>query len=514
MPGTHITDQQARLYMHHRRTHTQQIAAARAGIGASTGARLDVDPRLPSQHRAPRGRRRPDPLIAVWEAEIVPMLQASSGLRPFAVYEEMLRRHPELSPGVRRTLERRVRHWQALHGPEREVIFRQEHPPGAQGLSDFTDAGGLEVTIAGEALAHRLYHFRLAFSGWEHAEVVLGGESFTALATGLQNALWSLGGAPDEHRSDSLSAAFRNLECDAADDQTQRYEALCAHYGMQPTRNNPGVAHENGAIEAPHGHLKAALEQALLLRGTRDFDDLASYRRFLDEVVGRANVRRRKAVETERAVLQPLPPRRTTDHDEVLVTVTRSGGFLLRRVFYTVPSRLIGHRLRVRLYDDRLECLLGGTLVVTLPRGRPYQGRGAPNRTLHVVDYRHVIHALRRKPAALLNLVYRDQLFPRDAYRHAWEALVAALPPRTACRVMVGLLELAHERACEADLAAELERVLAAGALPDLAALQQRFAPTQAAIPDVTVTLPALASYDALLGADLADGVPPAEVAS
>ena len=498
MPGTHITDQQARLYMHHRRTHTRRLAAARAGISASTGARLDADPRLPSQTRAPRGRRRPDPLAAVWEAEIVPLLQATPGLRPVAVYEEMLRRHPELSPGVRRTLERRVRHWQALHGPEREVIFRQEHPPGIQGLSDFTDAGALGVTLAGGPLAHRLYHFRLAFSGWEHAEVVLGGESFAALAGGLQNALWSLGGVPAEHRSDSLSAAFRNLDRDAAEDRTRCYEALCAHYGMTATRNNPGVAHENGAIEAPHGHLKAALEQALLLRGSRDFEDLAAYRRFVDEVVGRANARRAKAVEAERAALRPLPPKRTTDHDEALVTVTRSGGFLLRRVFYTVPSRLIGHRLRVRLYDDRLDCFLGGTPVLTLPRGRPYQGRHAPKRTLHVVDYRHVIHALRRKPAALLNLVYRDQLFPRDAYRRAWEALVAALPPRAACRAMVGLLELAHERACEADLAAELERVLAARALPDLAALRERFAPGQAAAPDVVVTLPDLASYDAL----------------
>lgn len=134
----------------------------------------------------------------------------------------MLRRHPGLAPGVRRTLERRVRHWQALHGPEREVIFRQDHPPGQQGLSDFTDAGDLGVTAAGKPLLHRLYHFRLAFSGWQHGEVVLGGESFTALATGLQNALWLLGGVPREHRSDSLSAAFRNLEAEAALDQTRR----------------------------------------------------------------------------------------------------------------------------------------------------------------------------------------------------------------------------------------------------------------------------------------------------
>jgi hypothetical protein len=491
--------------MHHRKTQTRQLAAARAGIGASTGARLDADPRLPSQRQTPRSRRRPDPLAAIWDAEIVPMLHATPGLRPVAVFEEMLRRHPDLAPNVRRTLERRVRHWQALHGPERDVIFRQEHPPGQQGLSDFTDAGDLGVTVAGDAFAHRLYHFRLAFSGWEHAEVVLGGESFTALATGLQNALWSLGGAPREHRSDSLSAAFRNLEDPTEADLTQRYEALCAHYGMQPTRNNRGVAHENGSIESSHGHLKTALEQALLLRGTRDFADLSAWRAFGDEVVGRANVRRRRAIEVERAALLALPARRTTDHDEVLVTVTRSGGFILRRVFYTVPSRLIGHRLRVRLYDDRLECLLGSTLVITLSRGRTYQGRHRPHRTLHVVDYRHVIHALRRKPAALLNLVYRDQLFPRDAYRRTWERLIAAETPRIACKIMVGLLALAHDRACEAKLAAELDKLIEANVLPDLAVLLRQFGSTRGSAADVTVVLPSPAIYDALLAPDMPD---------
>ncbi len=494
--------------MHHRKTQTRQLAAARAGVGASTGARLDADPRLPSQRQAPRGRRRPDPLAAIWDAEVVPMLQSTPGLRPVALFEEMLRRHPDLASSVRRTLERRVRHWQALHGPERDVIFRQEHPPGRQGLSDFTDAAELGVTVSGEPLAHRLYHFRLAFSGWEHAEVVLGGESFTALAVGLQNALWSLGGAPREHRSDSLSAAFRNLEDAAEADLTQRYEALCAHYAMAPTRNNRGVAHENGIIEASHGHLKAALEQALLLRGTRDFADVAAWRSFVDEVVGRANARRRKAVEVERTALLALPARRTTDHDEVLVTVTRSGGFVLRRVFYTVPSRLVGHRLRVRLYDDRLECVLGGTLVATLARGRSYQGRHRPHRNVHVVDYRHVIHALRRKPAALLHLVYRDQLFPREAYRRTWERLEAAESPRTACRVMVGLLALAHERACEAELATELDRLAEANALPDLAALLRQFGPAWGGMADITVVLPSPAIYDALMAPDAPDASP------
>ena len=231
----------------------------------------------------------------------------------------MLRRHPELGAGIRRTLERRIRAWRAIHGEEQEVIFRQVHEPGRMGLSDFTDMGDLGVTIAGQPLDHRLYHFRLAYSGFEHAHVILGGESFVALAEGLQNALWSLGGAPLEHRSDSLSAAFRNLDLDAQEDLTRRYEELCAHYRMTPTRNNTGVAHENGSIESAHGHLKRALEDALLMRGTRDFDDLAAYRRFIDEIVGRQNARTAKRIDVERADLQELPDRRTADYEEIIV---------------------------------------------------------------------------------------------------------------------------------------------------------------------------------------------------
>ena len=496
MPGKRINDQQARLYMDLRRIHTRQTAAARAGFSESTGARLDREPQLPSQRAERRGRRRPDPLAAVWDGEIVPMLQTMPGLRPITVLGEIVRRHPELGHGVRRTLERRIRTWRALNGPEQDVIFRQEHPPGARGLSDFTDASDLGVSIAGMPLDHRLYHFRLAFSGWAHTEVVLGGESFTALATGLQNALWSLGGSPEEHRSDSLSAAFRNLEPDAAEDATRGYEALCEHYRMRPSRNNRGIAHENGSIEGPHAHLKDSLGQALLLRGSRDFDDLDAYRRFVAETLGRQNAARAKLVEAERAHLKPLPPRRTTDYGEAIVTVTRSGGFVLRKVFYTVPSRLIGHRLRVHIYDDRLECFLGDAAVLELPRAR-VPSRGPHG---HVVDYRHVIHALRRKPQALMNLVYRDQLFPRPAYRRAWEELRDKLPAREACRIMVDLLALAHDRACESELAHLLDQQLDRGLLPDIGALKRHFQPPDTAAPAVSVPLPTPAAYDVLCG--------------
>jgi len=497
VPGRHVTDHQMRLFMKHRTSDPIPVAAARAGFSAATGYRIAQDPRLPSEKRAPRERRRPDPLAAVFDAEVVPMLKANPGLRPIAVLEELLRRHPELQPGIRRTLERRIRQWRALHGPEREVIFRQTHEPGRMGLSDFTDMAEAGVTVAGAPLPHRLYHFRLAFSGFEHAHVVLGGESFVALAAGMQDALWALGGAPSEHRSDSLSAAFRNLAPEVEEDWTTRYAALCAHYGMDASRNNRGLAHENGAIEAAHGHLKRAVEDALLLRGSRDFDTIADYRRFVDELIGRRNARNRKRIDAERAMLRPLPPRRAEDGEEAVVTVTSSGGFMLRKVFYTVPSRLIGHRLRVRIHDDRLEVFLGGTHLMTLPRGRGYGDRRRP----HVVDYRHVIHALRSKPMALPGLVYRDQLFPRDAYRRLYDAAMAALPQKEACRLVVGALALAHERGCETDLAAHLDAQLDAGIMPDLTQLGARFAPDPAALPEVTVSLTPLEDYEALAAA-------------
>ncbi len=485
--------------MKFRQTNITAVAAAKASISTATAYRLEKDSRLPSQKKAPRGSRRSDPLADIFDAEVVPLLEAAPGIRPVAIFEETMRRHPELGDGVRRTLERRIRSWRAIHGEEQEVIFRQVHEPGRLGLSDFTDMGSAGVTIAGQPLDHRLYHFRLAYSGFEHAHVVLGGESFVALAEGLQNALWSLGGIPREHRSDSLSAAFRNLDHDARQDLTRRYEDLCGHYGMTPTRNNAGIAHENGSIEGPHGHLKRAINDALLMRGSSDFDDLAAYRRFVDEIVSRCNARNSKRVDIERAELQELPVRRTSDYEEVTVRVTSSGGFTLRKVFYTVPSRLIGHRLRARLFDDRLDVFIGGTQLMSLPRGRA----SSSGKHGQVVNYRHVIHSLRRKPMALLNLVYRDQLFPREAYRRTFHMLLEQLPERQACRVMVDLLAMAHERGCESELADQLAACLEAGRLPDMGDLRARFAPDPSRLPNVVVRLASLNAYEALIGASL-----------
>src|SRR3981081_1341830 len=255
--------------MSYRQSHKTAIAAAKSGFSKATAYRIEDDPRLPSQKKAPRSRRRPDPLAEVWDGEIVPILKSAPGIRAIAVLEEIRRRHPEIAPGIRRTLERRMRTWRALVGPEQDVIFRQEHEPGRLGLSDFTDTSALGVRVAGVVLGHRLYHFRLAFSGFEHAHGVLGGESFVALAEGLQNALWALGGAPREHRSDSLSAAFCNLDRAAQEALTSRYQALMRHYDMTPTRDKRRGASANGSLESSPGHLKKALQEHARLRGSR-----------------------------------------------------------------------------------------------------------------------------------------------------------------------------------------------------------------------------------------------------
>jgi hypothetical protein len=477
-----------------RDTHTPAIAGAKAGFSTATAYLLEKELHLRPAGKAPRERRRPDPLINIWDSEIVPMLSAAPGLRSVAIIEEMNRRYPAIYLGTRRTMERRIREWRGRYGPEQEVIFRQTHEPGRMGLSDFTDMADLAITIAGEPLDHRLYHFRMVYSGFEHAHVVLGGESYMALAEGLQNALWALGGAPVQHRSDSLSAAFRNLDDDARADLTTRYDALCAHYGMEPTRNNTGIAHENGSIESSHGHLKKTVEDGVLMRGSRDFVDLAAYRRFIDELSGRHNAKCGARIDIERATLRELPGRRTVDFEEAIVTVTSSSGFVLRKVFYSTPSRLIGHRLRVRLHDDRLDVYLGATLQMTMPRGRA-RPNGAHD---HVVDYRHLIHSLRRKPMALMGLAYRDKLFPRQAYRRTFDMLVATVSARAACRIMVDLLALAHDRACEGELAERLTRDLDADILPDMAVLRRVFSPDAAALPAIVVTYMPLSAYDEL----------------
>ena len=485
--------------MNMRKDKSQELAAAKAGISERSARRIESSVTLPSQNPRRYWRSRADPFAQVWDSEVVPLLQGAPKLMAITLLRKLQDDHPDRFPdGMLRTLQRHIRHWRALEGPPKEVFFPQEHAPGHRGLSDFTAMGELRITIANAPFAHLLYHFVLAFSRWEHVEVVESGESFEALSKGLQNALWQAGGAPQEHRSDSLSAAFKNLA--EEQDFTVRYTALLDHYGMAGTRNNRGVSHENGSVESSHRYLKEAIEQALLLRGHRDFEDRLAYEGFVREAVMRRNRRNAAAFRIEREQLQDLPARRTTDFVEEEARVTRCGTFTVRAILYSAPSRLIGHRLKVRLYSDRLDCYLGGALVLSRARGT----RSAVGGRGRMLDYRHFIDALKRKPQAFKGLAFRDALFPREAYRHTWEQLTAKLTPRQACQTMVGLLALAAHDGIEALLAQRLEALLGAGELPNLKVLREEFAPRQPELPVVRVDMPAIRSYDELLDARVA----------
>jgi transposase InsO family protein len=496
VPGKRITDLQVNKYKALRGEHSQEAAAAKTGISVASARRLEARTTLPSQRPPRHWRTRADPLAAVWDTEVVPMLEAAPSLMAVTLLEELQRRHPEqFGDSVLRTLQRRVGQWRAEHGGEREIYFAQEHPPGRLGLSDFTVADELNVSLAGLAFPHRLYQFAFAHSGWRHVRVVLGGESFQSLAAGLQDALWMAAGVPEEHRTDSLSAAFNNLA--EHEELTQRYQALCQHYGVRPTRNNPGVSHENGAIEARQGSLKKALEQALLLRGGREFADLAAYEQFVAETVRRLNARCARAWEAERACLKPLPARRTADFEEVDARVSKFGVFTAKSVLYSVPSRLAGHRLKVRLYSAHLQAWLGGVKVFECERLHASAADRHPKR----IDWRHMLPSLKRKPGAFARWVLREAMFPRSEYARTWEHISARMPERSACRLMVELLDLADRANVVAELAGVLASLQASNELPDIDALRERFAPRPPTMPEVQVVLPAAQVYDELLQA-------------
>jgi hypothetical protein len=492
MPGKRITDHQVHKYKQHRNKLSQVASAAKAGISERSARRIEDAQSLPSQRAARNWRTREDPLSAVWDSEVIPLLQTDAQLNAVTLLEELQRRYPgQWDRSVLRTMQRRIRLWRAKFGVEREVYFAQEHPPGRQGISDFTVADELNVEIAGVAFTHRLYQFALAYSGWRHVTVIDSGESFVALSTGLQAALWALGGVPEEHRTDSLSAAFNNLA--EQEELTRRYQDLCDHYGLRATRCNPGQSNENGSIESRNNSLKTALDQALRLRGSRSFEARGDYETFVDTIVQRMNSCAAKLLGLERAMLKPLPVRRTAEFEEIPARVSKYAIFTLKGAQYSAPSQLIGHRLMVRQYAQHIECWLSGQCVLRQPRAKPQEG----NRHGRSIDYRHLVGALKRKPGAFARWVLRDAAFPRAVYRQTWERLSAQRPEREACKTMVGLLVLAAD-GHESQLAQELEQLIELDQLPDLGALTQLLAPPKADVPQVVVTLPTLASYDDL----------------
>jgi len=495
MPGKPITQEQVNLYMSYRKTpqQLQATSAAKAGFSERTARRIDK-----GEHEVKRGvrkyRTRKDPFKGLFEQYLVPLLESNPALQPITLLEVLEEKAPnQFDQSHLRTLQRKVKKWRAKQGPAQEVMFLQRHIAGDMGISDYTWMNKLKISLAGELFEHKLYHYRLVYSGWTYVQVCLGGESFESLSSGLQNAFWRSGGVPATHRTDSLSAAFNNHGEEEV--LTERYRKLCQHYSVKATRNNKGVAHENGAIESAHGHLKRKVEQQLLLRGSRDFLSLSDYEAFINLIVAKINRRCKTRFDEEKSHLQPLPSRRTNDFSEQYVKVSSSSTINVKRVTYTVPSRLIGTRLLVHLYDNRLTLFYGHEETLSL--NRVYAQGSTRSRS---VNYHHVIHSLVKKPNAFRYSLIRDDLIPAGDFTLLWQQLTHDGISDSDCRYMVDLLALADNYHCETALGRYVLKEIERQQKPSISQCRAYFSGETIDIPSMENQQHALSSYDELMG--------------
>ena len=444
-----VTDRQVRLLMEFLgKGRTLRSASGGAGMDEKTARKYVRSGRFPSEMAAPHTwRTREDPFAAVW-GEAREFLETNPGLEAKSLFEYLQRRYPgRFSDGQLRTFQRRVREWRAREGPGREVMFAQRHDPGRLCQSDFTHMGTLGVTIGGAPFDHLVYHFVLTYSNWETGSVCFS-ESFESLGAGLGRALFELGGVPASHRTDCLTAAVQKL--DGTEAFTRRYEALLGHYGLKGCRTQPSHPNENGDVEQSHHRFKRALEQALLLRGSRDFESLEAYEAFLREIFAQRNAGRAARFAEERAHLRRLPLGGFEACRRLEATVGPGSTITVQGNVYSVSSRLIGRKVRVDVTSDYVEVWLDRVRFERLARLR---GKGK-----HRINYRHVIDWLVRKPGAFEGYVYREALFPSSRFRMAYDALREASPAR-GHKEYLRILELAAKRS-ETGVEAALDRLL------------------------------------------------------
>ena len=468
-------------------------AARRTGMSNKTARHYRDHSALPGVRRKLRGprsyRTRPDPFAAVWPM-VEERLRTEPRLLAKTLFDWLRLEHPGLFlDSHRRTFERRVRQWRARLGPNKAIMFRQVHEAGEFAASDFTHMNSLNITIAGRKFDHMVYHFVLTYSNWESV-TVCASESFEALSDGLQNAFWELGGVPRRHRSDSLSAAVNNLS--ATREFQTRYRDLLAHYDVTGQRINVRQAHENGDAESSHGHYKTAVDQALLLRGSRDFACHEEYVGFLKQTAATRNVGRQDRFAEELAALRRLPDQRLSSCRKIPCRVDTGSLIHIHRNTYSVHSRLIGEQVEAWLFADHVEVWYADKLVDTLPR--------LVGRDRHAVHYRHVIDSLIRKPGAFANYVYREDLFPTTRFRIAYDRFCEGRDNRKGVK---DYLKILHHAAHNSEAAIDdALRVLLANDAPLSVAMVIAMAEASTELPHPTMVVvgpPDLKEFDALL---------------
>jgi hypothetical protein len=473
-------------------------AAMKADMDRKTARKYVAAGVLPSEMVTAREwRTRPDPFETHW-AEIEERLAATPELEAKTLFEVLREQHPDrYADGQLRTLQRRVKQWRAAQGPDRDVVFGQRHRPGEAAQTDFTDAGELAVTIAGHFFMHLLCVLVLPFSNWQWATACLS-ESTAALRKGVQRALFQLGRVPLYHQTDNSTAATHRIP----DSQVEvdgrgrtfntEYLALMRHFGMTARTTAVGAKEQNGDVESSNGALKRRLEQALLVRGSRDFDSVLAWQAFVDQVVRKANAGRGPRVAEEVAAMRELNVAKLPEFVEEDVKVSDWSTVRIKQCAYSVPSRLIGEWLQARVYEDRIEVYFAGTLQLACERMR--------GRNQHCIDYRHVIWSLVRKPGAFARYVYREEMFPSLVFRQAYDAIQAPHPGTKGDLEYLRILHLAAST-MEADVDAALALLLADGAQISSATVKSLIAgsPGPVEVPALISSAPDLAAYDALL---------------
>lgn len=389
--------------------------------------------KLPSElEKEHTWRTRIDPFTDEWE-EIRKMIDGQPGLEALTIFRYLQRKYPgKYQDGQLRTLQRRIKRWRATEGPPKEVMFPQEHYPGRLSQSDFTHMSKLGITINKQPFEHLLYHFTLTKSNWETGSVCFS-ESFESLSDGLQASLWELGGVPEYHQTDCMSTAVN--KDGNPEEFTKRYAALMEHYRMKPKRINPGEAHENGDVEQSHFRFVKAVDQELMLRGSRDFADREEYERFLRKIFKQRNSGRKKYLEIEKEILRPLPGKKIDSFKKIVKPVSRNSTIIVDKNIYSVASRLIGETVKVKVFAEHLEVGYAQKLVEKIPRLR---GSGK-----HKIQYRHIIDSLLRKPGAFENYKYKQDLFPTTRFRMVYDGLLKARTTRNAAKEYLLILNLA-----------------------------------------------------------------------
>ena len=485
--------QLTRLLAEYQRKGNLSMSAMKAGMDRKTARKYVKLGELELGEPGPRSwRTRADPLAEIWpRAE--EHLRAAPELEAKALFERLQGfSGPQIQEGQLRTFQRRVRQWRLEHGPEPEVIFAQEHQPGEVMQVDWTHAKELEVSIAGTPLDHLLCHAVLPYSNWQWVTRCQS-ESLLSVRHGLQAALHRLGKAPRQLQIDNSSAATHRISVGGKREFNADFLSLVEHYGLTPRTIGIGCPNQNGDVESQNGHLKRRLTQHLLLRGYRDFASEADYDQFLANVLIQANGRRREKVAEELLVMRDLPPTRLSEYDEVDCRVSSHSTIRIKNVTYSVPARFVGRRLRARVTEQRVDLYHGTELVAELTRSI---GRRA------VIDYRHVIQALLRKPGAFARYRHREELFPDATYRAAHDKLVRDHGQRPGELEYLRLLKLTAELGVSA-VSGLLSELVAETSPPWRTESVRQFLCPSPVVAQEEPTVD-LGVYDALLGQEVA----------